>query len=102
MAKDQFTRREGYPCAYRVTYSSKQFKVSSGLQANFKGRVILSPGSTSPALLTFFVMWDILCKGPRFEIILKFSMENMLNSQKNRKYYHCRQKITFYFSDDYN
>ena len=28
-------------------------------------------------------------------------MENMFNSQKKGKYYHCRQKITFYFSDVY-
>ena len=37
--KGLFTRKEGY-------YPSKQVKVSSGLQANFKGRVTLSPGST--------------------------------------------------------
>ena len=36
------TRREGYP--------SKRVKVSSGLPANFTGRVTLSPGSTSSAL----------------------------------------------------
>ena len=64
--------------------------------------VTLSPGSTLPALLTCFVMRDILCNGPRFEIILKFSMENTLNSGKKREYYHRRQKITFYFSDVYN
>ena len=101
MAKDQFTRREGYPCAYRVTLASG-LKLALVYIVNFTGSVTLSPGSTSPALLTCFVMRDILCKGPRFEVILKFSMENMLNSRKNRKYYHCRQKITFYFSDVYN
>ena len=53
-----------------------QVKVSSGLQANFTGRVTLSLGSTLPALLTCFVMRDILRNGPKFEIILKFSMEN--------------------------
>ena len=77
-------------------------QVSTGLQANFTGRVTLSPGSTLPALLTCFVMRDILCNGPKFEIILKFSMENTLNSRKKGKYYHRRQKITFYFSDGYN
>ena len=34
---------------------------SSGLQANFAGRVTLSSGSTLPALLTRFVTRDILC-----------------------------------------
>ena len=58
----------------------KQRGVSSGLQANFTGRVTLSPGSTLPALLTCFVMRDSLCNGPRFEIISKFSTENSLNS----------------------
>ena len=61
-----FTRREGYP--------SKRVKVSSGLQENFTRWVTLSPGSTLPALLTCFVMRDILYNGPKFEIILKFSM----------------------------
>ena len=42
-------------------------------------------------------MRDILCNGPRFEIIVQFSMENTLNSRKKGKYYHRRQKITFYF-----
>ena len=46
-------------------------------------------------------MHDILCNGPRFEIILKFSKENTLNSRKKGKYNH-RQKIIFYFSDVYN
>ena len=31
-------------------YSGKRVKVSFGLQANFTGRVTLSPGSTLPAL----------------------------------------------------
>ena len=67
-------------------YPSKRVKVSSGLQANFTGRVNLSPGSTLPALLTCFVMRDILCNGRRFEIlILKFSIENTLNSRKKGK-----------------
>ena len=60
----------GLPYA-RVTLAS-----GSGLQATFTGRVTLSPGSTLPALLTCFVMHDILCNGPKFEIMLKFSMEN--------------------------
>ena len=47
--------------------------------------VTLSPGSTLPALLTCFVMRDILCNDPKFEIILKFSMEKTLNSLKNGK-----------------
>ena len=80
----------------------KQVKVSSRLQANFTGRVTLSPWSTLPALLTCFVMRDILCYGLKFEIILKFSMENTLNSRKKGKYYHRRQKITFYSSDVYD
>ena len=37
-------------------YPSKWVKVSSGLQANFTGRVTLSPGSTLLALLAFFIM----------------------------------------------
>ena len=53
-------------------------------------------------LLTCFVMRDILCNGPKFEIIWKFSTENTLNSRKKGKCYHRRQKITFYFSDVYN
>ena len=80
---------EGYPC--------KRVKVSSGLQANFTGSVTLSPGPTLPALLTCFVMCDILCNGLKFEIILIFFMENTLNSQKKKgKYYRRRQKITFF------
>ena len=80
---------EGYPC--------KWVKVSSGLQANFTGRVTLSPGSTLPALLTCFVMSDIPCNGLKFEIILMFFMENTLNSQEKKgKYYRHRQKITFF------
>ena len=36
---------------------------SSGLLANFNGRVTLSPGSTLPGLMTrsYFVIRDILC-----------------------------------------
>ena len=41
-------------------YSSKQVKVSSGLQTNFTERVTLSLRSTLPALLMCFVMRDIL------------------------------------------
>ena len=44
----------------------------------------------------------ILCNGTKFEIMLKFSMENTLNSRRKGKYYHCRQKITSYYSDIYN
>ena len=58
--------------------------VSSGLQANFTGGVILSSGSTLPALLTCFDMRDIFCNGQKFEITLKFSVENTLNSQKRK------------------
>ena len=50
-------------------YPSKRVKVSSGLQANFTGRVTLSGGSTLPALLTCFVIRDILCTRPKVEII---------------------------------
>ena len=83
---------EGYPC--------KRVKVSSGLQANFTGSVTLSPGPTLPALLTCFVMCDILCNGLKFEIILIFFLENTLNSQKKKgKYYRRRQKITFFPPD---
>ena len=53
-------------------YPSKWLKVSSGLQANFTGRVTLSPGSSLPALLTCFVMRDILCNVQDW----KFPMEN--------------------------
>ena len=62
--KGLFTRRERYP--------SKRVKVSSGLRANFTGR----------GMPTCFVMRDILCNGPRFKMIMKFSMENALNSRK--------------------
>ena len=100
--KGLFTRRGGCPCA-RVTPARKLgVKVSSGLQANCTGRVILSPGSTLAAFLTRFIMRDILCNGPRFEIILKFSMENTLIHEKNRKFYQCIQKIIFGFSVVYN
>ena len=68
--KGLFTRRGGCPCA-RVTPARKLgVKVSSGLQANCTGRVILSPGSTLAAFLMCFIMRDILCNGPRFEIII--------------------------------
>ena len=63
-------KERGLPCA-RVTLAS-----GSGVQAIFTGRVTLSPGSTLPALLACFVMHDILCNGPKFEIILKFSVQN--------------------------
>ena len=77
----------------------KRVKVSSGLQANFTGRATLAPEPTLPALLTCFVMCDILCNGLKFEIMLMFFMENTLNSQKKKgKYYRRRQKITFFFS----
>ena len=69
-----FTRREGCRC--------KRVKVSSDSQVIFTGRVTMSPGSTLPALLTCFVMRDILCNGLKFELILKFSMGNTLNSRK--------------------
>ena len=48
-------------------YPSQRVNVSSGLQANFTGRVTLSPGSTLPALLTCFVMRDILCNVHHFK-----------------------------------
>ena len=78
-------------------YLSKRVKVSSGLQTNFTGMVTLSPRSTLPALLTCSIIRDILCNGPKFEIIWKFAMEKTLNSRNHR-----RQKLTFYFSDVYN
>ena len=95
--KGLFTRRRGCPCA-RVTPERKLgVKVSSGLQANCTGRVILSPGSTLAASLTCFIMRDILCNGPRFEIILKFSMENTLNSRKKRKILSVYIENNFWF-----
>ena len=97
LSEGLFTKREGYPCASVLTLASG-FK----LCLVYKQISQVSPGSTLPALLTCFVMRDILCNGPRFEIILKFSMENTLNSRKKGKYYHRIQKITFYFSDAYN
>ena len=42
-------------------------------------------------------MSDILCNGLRFEKTLKFSIKNTLNSPKKGKYYHRRQKTTFFF-----
>ena len=50
-----------------------------------QGRVTLSPGSTLPALPTCFVTREILCNGREFEIILRFSMENTLNSGKKKE-----------------
>ena len=48
-------------------------------------------------------MRDIFCNGPKFEIVLKFSTENTLNSRKKKGIYkHWRQKITFYFSGVYD
>ena len=63
-----FTRKEGYPFA-RVT-------LASGL------KLALVYKQISQELLTCFVMCNIHCNGPKFEIILKFSMENTLNSGK--------------------
>ena len=82
-------------------YPSKRVKGSSGLQANFTGKVTLSPGSTLPALLTCFVMRDSLCNGPKFEENTK-TQKNTLNSQKKGKYYHHRQNTPFYFPNVYN
>ena len=97
--KGLFKRREGCPCA-RVTLACKRgVKVSSGLQANFTGRVTLSPGSTLSAFLTCFIIRYIICNDPRFKIILKFSIENTLIHEKNGKLHQCRQKIIFCFSD---
>ena len=42
-------------------YPSRWVKDSSGLQVNFTGRVTLLSRSTLPALLTCFVMLDIVC-----------------------------------------
>ena len=42
-------------------YPSKRVKVSSGLQANFTGRVTQSPGLTLPASLKWCVVRDVLC-----------------------------------------
>ena len=68
-----FTRREGYRCV-RVT-------LASGLKLVLVNKEItLSPRSTLPALVTCFIMHDILCNGTRFEVILQFSMESTLNS----------------------
>ena len=74
LSKGLFTRKERYP--------NKRVEVSSGLQANCTCGVTLSPESTLQALLTCFVMREILRNSPKFEIILKFSMENALSSQK--------------------
>ena len=90
LAPDEFVVRfkRYFVCSKSIETFKKQM---------FTGRVTLSPGSTLPVLLTRFVMRDSLCNGPKFEIILKFSMENTLNSRKKG-----RQNITFYFSDGYN
>ena len=48
-SKGLFTRRKGYPCARELP--SKRVKVGSCLQANFTGRVTLSPGLTLWPLL---------------------------------------------------
>ena len=60
--KGLFTRKEGYPCA-RVTLASGlklalAYKQISQVELPYHS---LSPGSTLPALLTCFVMRDILC-----------------------------------------
>ena len=70
----------GYLCA-RVTLA-RGLKLALVYRT---GMVTLSPGSTLTALLTCFVMRDLLCNGPKFEIILKFSMEKTLNSLKKRE-----------------
>ena len=69
------------------SYPSKPVKGRSGLQANFTGRVTLSPRSTLPVLLTCFIMRDILCNVQDLKKKLKFSYENMFNSRKIGKYY---------------
>ena len=74
-SKGLFTRREGYTFA-RVTPAS---------------------GSTLQALLTCFVMRVILCNGPKFETILKFSMENTLNSRKKGKILSSQTEHNFLF-----
>ena len=58
--KDLLTRREGYPCASVLT-------LASGLKLALVYKQIsqVSPRSTLPALLTSFVMRDILCNGPK-------------------------------------
>ena len=76
--KASFTRREGYPCA-RVTLA-RGLKLA--LVYKQISQVGVSSGSTLPALLTCFVTRDIFCNGQKFEITLKFSVENTLNSQK--------------------
>ena len=78
-SKGLFTGTEGYPCA-RVT-------LASGLKLALVYKQI-----SQVALLTCFAMRDILYNGPKFEIILKFSMENTLNSRKKGKYYQALTK----------
>ena len=70
--EDLFTRRVGYPCA-RVTLASGLTLALVYKQISQPG-FTLSPWSTLQVLLTRFVMRDILRNGPRFEIILKFSV----------------------------
>ena len=83
-------------------YPSQWVKVSSGLQANFTGRITLSPRSTLPALLTCFVMRDILCNVHDFKQNLKFSMENTLKSRKNGYMLSSYTESTLCCSDVYN
>ena len=78
LVKGLFTRKAGYPFA-RVTLASR-LKLAPVYKYISQVGVTLSPGSTLQALLTCFVMRNILCNGPKFEIIFKFSMENTLNS----------------------
>ena len=96
-----------YPCA-RVTLATKRVQVSSGFQANFTGRVTLSARSTLPALLTCFVMRDIVWqktldkKLDTWQKNLTFSMENTLNSRQNGKILSSYTENTLYRSDVYN
>ena len=62
---------------------SQAVKVSPGLQADFTGRVTLSPGSTLQALLTRFVMGDILCNGPKFALILELYGKHVGKKREN-------------------
>ena len=77
----KFVRRSVNIVYVRASVQGERVSLTSGLKFAlsykkiFIGRVTLSPGSTLPALLTCFVMRDILCNGPKFEILLKFSME---------------------------
>ena len=91
-SKGLFTRREGYTFA-KVTLASG-FKLA--LIYKQISQVGL-PGSTLQALLTCFVMRVILCNGPKFETILKFSMENTLNSRKKGKILSSQTEHNFLF-----